>query len=171
MARLESPLLASSAAGRRCRLHSRSFAVYSRLFSVLLFSAACQLGWYEAEPAVQARDWRSLATMLLVVLATVALGGYLWRRPKPIFATDAGLEVGDGRKRRLIPWSRVIDIREMPSVRMHPFSHPRMWQVDLDHDERFDFCGTRHAREIVADFIERAERAGTASLGDDAAFA
>lgn len=158
MARLGSPLLASSAAARRCRLHSLSFAVYSRIFSVLLFGAACQLSWYGAAPAVQARDWQSLAKLLLVVLAIVAVARYLWRRPKPIFATEAGLEVGDGKKRRLIPWSRVFDIREMPSVRMHPFSHPRMWQVDLDHDERIDFCGTRHAREIVADFIERAER-------------
>jgi hypothetical protein len=96
--------------------------------------------------------------LLLVVLAIVALARYLWLRPKPIFATDAGLEVGAGKKRRLIPWSRVLDIREMPSVRMHPFSQPRLWQVDLDHEERFDFCGTRNAREIVAEYIERAEQ-------------
>jgi membrane protein YdbS with pleckstrin-like domain len=158
MARLETPLLASPSAARRRRLHSLSFAVHSRIFSVLLFIAACQLSWYEAEPAVQSGDWQSLAKLLFVVLAIVALAGYLWRRPKRIFATVDGLQVGDGKKRRLIPWSRVLDIREMPSVRMQPFLNPRMWQVDLDKDERFDFCGTRNARQIVAEFIERAER-------------
>lgn len=157
MARLTTSAFATEPARRR-RLHSWSFALYCRVFSSLLFIAATQLSWYETGRAVQSRDWQTLATLLLIVLAIAAVARYLWRRPKPIFATEAGLEVGHGRGQRLIPWSSVIDIREMPSVRMDPFSRPRMWQVDLDHDQRFDFCGTRDAREIVAEFIERAER-------------
>jgi len=55
-------------------------------------------------------------------------------------------------------WSRVIDVREMPPVRLQSFANPSMWQVDLDRGERFDFCGTRDARKNVAEYIERAER-------------
>ena len=33
-----------------------------------------------------------------------------------------------------------------------------MWQVDLDRGERFDFRGKRNARELVGEYVERAER-------------
>lgn len=158
MARVGISPLGSSNSGRRCRLHSRFFAFSCRASSLLLFGAVCQAVGYAVAPAAQSGDWRTLAKWLLVMLAMVMVARYLWRRPKPIFATDAGLEVGSGRERRLIPWSRVIDVREMPSVRMQTFSPPRMWQVDLVRHERFDFCGTPDAREIVAEYIERAER-------------
>ena len=158
MARVAISPLGSSNFGRRCRLHSRFFAFSCRASSLLLFGAACQAVSYAVAPAAQSGDWRGLATWLLVVLAMVMVARYLWRRPKPIFATDAGLQVGSGKECRLIPWSRVLDVREMPSVRMQTFARPRMWQVDLDHDERFDFCGTPDARQIVAEYIERAER-------------
>ena len=75
----------------------------------------------------------------------------------PQLATQAGLEIGAGKKRRLIPWSQVLDIREMPTVRFSWFSNPSMWQVDLDRDEQFDFCGTPKARQIVRKYIARAD--------------
>ena len=158
IARVGISQLGSSNSGRRCRLHSRFFAFSCRASSLLLFGAVCQAVSYAVAPAAQSGDWPAVAKWLLVVLATVMVARYLWRRPKPIFATDAGLEVGSGERRRLIPWSRVLDVREMPSVRMQTFSRPRMWQVDLDRDERFDFCGTPDARTIVAEYIGRAER-------------
>jgi hypothetical protein len=140
----------------RSRLHSRSFAIYSRMFSLMLFFAAGQVLWGEAELAAQSGAW-PLVKVLLVCFGILAVSRYLWIRPRPIFATKSGLLVGAGKKRRLIPWARVLDVREMPSVRMHPFSNPRMWQVDLDHDQRFDFCGVREAREIVIEYVKRAE--------------
>jgi len=143
---------------RRSRLHSRFFAFYCRVFSVLLFGGACQAVSYAVAPAARSGDWSALVQWLLVIVAMVMVARYLWRRPKPIFATDGGLEVGSRKERRLIPWSRVIEVREMPSVRMQTFSRPRMWQVDLDRGERFDFCGTPDARKIVAEYIKRAER-------------
>ena len=162
MARIGISLPRLSSSAPRYRLHSRFFAFYCRTFSVLLFGGACQLVSYAVAPAVQSRDWQALVTGTLVVFAIVIVARYLWRRPKPIFATDAGLEIRSGKERRLIPWSCVLDVREMPSVRMQTFSRPRMWQVDLDGDERFDFCGTPDARKIVAEFIERAERSSLA---------
>jgi hypothetical protein len=126
------------------------------MFALLLLVAACQLVWSEAEPAAQSGAWE-LAKVLLVCCGILALSRYLWLRPRPVFATRRGLEVGSGKKRRLIPWARVLDVREMPSVRMHPFSHPRMWQVDLDSNQRFDFCGVREARQIVTEYVKRAE--------------
>ena len=107
--------------GRR-RLHSRSFAIYSRMFALLLLVAACQLAWSEAWPVAQSGAWE-LAKVLLVCFGILALSRYLWLRPRPVFATRPGLEVGAGKKRRLIPWARVLDVREMPRSQ-HPFSHP-----------------------------------------------
>jgi hypothetical protein len=157
---------AYSTTATRCRLDSRSSAIYSRMLSAQLFVVVCLVGMFTGWLAVQARDWLSLERVLLVVLAGFFVARHLWRRPKQVFASESGLEFGDGNKRRLIPWSRVLDIREVPSVRVHPFRHPRLWQVDLDHEQSFDFCGTPHAREIVADFIERAERPPRQSAGD-----
>jgi hypothetical protein len=141
----------------RHRLHSRFFGLYSRLFSVLLCAGAFQLIWYRMTPAAHVESWADLAKGIPQLLAILLLARYLWRRPKPVFATKSGLEVGAGKQRRLIPWSRVLDVREMPAVRLSSFANPSLWQVDLDRDERFDFCGTREAREIVKEYIARAE--------------
>jgi hypothetical protein len=88
-----------------------------------------------------------------LMLAVVALA---WLRPRRIFATEDGLAVGSGKRTRLIPWSRVQDIRELPWIRFSPPWYPKMWQVDLD-DECFDFCGARNARQIVIEFAARAD--------------
>jgi hypothetical protein len=67
---------------------------------------------YAVTPAVQSRDGQALANALLIVFAICMVARYLCR-PKPIYATEASLEIGSGRGRRLIPWSRVVDVREM----------------------------------------------------------
>jgi hypothetical protein len=149
--------LTLAGAPRRARLHSRLFVIHCRVFSVILFIAACGLARFETGPAAQSGAW-PLAKALFVILAMLAVSRYIWRRPQPVFATKTGLEVGAGKRRRLIPWARVLDVREMPSVRMQTFLNPRMWQVDLDRNERFDFCGVRDAREIVSEYVKQAER-------------
>jgi hypothetical protein len=141
----------------RHRLDSRSSACFSRTFSVLLCVGAFQLLWYQTTPAAHVTSWSELAKSFPQAIAMLAVALYLWVRPKPIFATRDGLEVGAGKKRRLIPWSRVLDVREMPTVRFRAWSNPSAWQVDLDRDERFDFFGTPKARAIVKEYIARAE--------------
>lgn len=133
----------------RYRLHSRGFALYTRLSALLLLLGVAQIPRFDVP----------LATGICMALALFALACVVWFRSQPVFATRGGIEVGAGRKRRLIPWSRVIDVREVPWIRFSPPWYPKMWQVDLDGDERFDFCGTRKARQIVIEYVKRAERA------------
>jgi hypothetical protein len=140
----------------KLRLHSRGFTLATRAFSLLLL-----LGIYPWLTSVLAVTEvgsvpRTTVTSAFLVLVTVALAGWLWFRSKPVVATSAGLVLGSG-KPRLIPWSRVLDVREVPWT---PFSqpwYPKMWQVDLSGGESFDFCGIRTAREVVIDFVKRSE--------------
>ena len=137
--------LTGSHAPERRRLHSLGFALFTRLSSVLLALGALRL--MRSDTLLQGLAHLTLA-LLLVALA--------WFRPKPIFATQEGLALGSGKRKRLVPWSRVLDIRELPWIRFSPPWYPKMWQVDLDN-ERFDFCGVRNARQIVIEFVARAE--------------
>jgi len=129
-----------------CRLHSRGFAVFTRLAALLLvFSLVPRL------------SSESLFEAGVHVTLVVALAWLLWFRPKAVVATRAGLAVGSGERARLIPWSPVLDVREVPWIRVSPPWYPKMWQVDLDGDEHFDFCGVRKSREIVIEFVKRSE--------------
>jgi len=129
-----------------CRLHSRGFALFTRSISVLLV-----LSLFAIERS------ESLLEAGIHVALVLALVWLLWTRPKSVVATAEGLVVRSGRRQRFIPWARVLDIRELPWIRFNPPWYPKMWQVDLDDDEHFDFCGVRRAREIVAQFVERSE--------------
>ena len=133
----------------RCRLHSRGFALFTRLASGLLVLSLLPMVGGE-----------SLIETILHVGLVFALAWLLWFRSKPVFATRCGLAVGSGKRRQLIPWSRVLDVRELPWIRVSPPWYPRMWQVDLHGDQRFDFCGVRKAREIVIEFVRRSQAAG-----------
>jgi hypothetical protein len=126
------------------RLHSRGFALFTRLAALLLVLSL--LAQVHSEPLVEA----SFHVALVVTLAWL-----LWSRSKSVVATNGGLAVGSGKRIRLIPWSRVLDTRELPWIRASPPWYPKMWQVDLDNDEHFDFCGVRNAREIMAGFVKR----------------
>ncbi len=140
----------------RYRLHSRVYHLYLRSFALLLGGAGLFL-FGQAAYLEPSSDWRVWAKGVLCVLAQLAVACFVWSRPKRVFATADGLEINAGKKRRLIPWSRVLDVRELPWIRHSWSFYPRMWQVDLDRDERFDFCGTPRARLIVQDYIARAE--------------
>lgn len=150
--------LANADRGGRHRLHSRSFCLYTRAFALLLVVGACQVMRYEAAPAAQRGTLSAIGESTLHVLALLAVATYLWFRSKQVFATPAGLEVGSGKRLRVVPWSRVVDVREVPWIRFSLSWYPRMWQVDLDRNQRFDFCGTRRARDIVRQYVARAER-------------
>ena len=114
----------SDTPGRR-RLHSRGFALFTRVISVLLLLSLFRLVRFDSLGAAGAH------ITLVVVLTWLA-----WFRAKTVFATNDGLTVGSGKRMRLIPWSRVLDVRELPWIRVSPPWYPKMWQVDLDHDER-----------------------------------
>jgi hypothetical protein len=128
------------------RLHSRVFAVFTRVGSLLLLLSIVPL--LRSDSLVEAS---------IHVTLVLALAWLLWSRSKSVVATNDGLAVGVGKSTRLIPWSRVLDVRELPWIRFSPPWYPRMWQVDLDSDERFDFCGVRRTREIVLEFVKRSE--------------
>lgn len=123
----------------RRHLHSRGFWIFTRLSS-LLFALSLF-------PLLRSASLLQGLAHTALVLAVVA---FAWLRP-----TKEGLAVGSGKRTRLIPWSRVQDIRELPWIRFSPPWYPKMWQVDLDRD-RFDFCGVRNARQIVIEFVARA---------------
>ena len=128
------------------RLHSRVFTVFARSGSVLLLLSLF--------PLLRTQSLIAASIHGTLVLALVWL---LWSRPKSVFATNDGLAIGSGKSLRLIPWSRVLDVRELPWIRLSPPWYPKMWQVDLDDDQRFDFCGVRKTREIVIEFVKRRE--------------
>jgi hypothetical protein len=129
-----------------CRLHSRGFSLFTRLASLLLLGSLFPLLHSE-----------SVAEGSIHLALVLALAWLLWFRSKTVVATKDGLVVRSGRHSRSIPWSRVLDIRELPWIRVSPPWYPKMWQVDLVDDERFDFCGVRRAREIVIEFVKRSE--------------
>ncbi|HYQ42503.1 MAG TPA: hypothetical protein VER11_11045 [Polyangiaceae bacterium] len=128
----------------RCRLHSRSFVVFARVVSLLLLLSVFRL--LRSDSIIEASVHALLA---------LALAWLLWTRPKSIFATKHGLAIRSGKKTRLVPWASVLDVRELPWIRFNPPWYPKMWQVDLEGDERFDFCGVRNARQIVIAFVAR----------------
>jgi hypothetical protein len=129
-----------------CRLHSRGFALFTRLGSLLLLLSLFPL--VHSETLIEA----SIHVTLVLVLTWL-----LWFRAKSVVATKDGLAVGSGKRVRLIPWSRVLDVRELPWIRLSPPWYSKMWQIDLDNGERFDFCGVRKTREIVIEFVSRSE--------------
>ena len=153
MARFTLSSLTFADASGRCRLHTYSYTLLCRAFSLLLLGAAGQV----IAEATSAEHGLSFGKCLLIVTVQLALAAIVWFRPKRVVATEAGLEVGSGKKLRVIPWARVLDVRELPWHRLSPQWFSAMWQVDLDHDERFDFCGTLEARKIVREYIARAE--------------
>jgi len=140
-------------ASGRCRLHTYSYTLLCRAFSLLLVVGAGQL----IAHAISAEQGQSFAKYSLKLTALLALAAFVWFRPKRVVATEAGLEVGSGKQLRVIPWARVLDVRELPWHGFSPQWFSAMWQVDLDNDERFDFCGTLDAREVVREYIARAE--------------
>jgi len=129
-----------------CRLHSRGFALFARLGSLLLLLSLF--------PLVRSE---SIAEASIHVTLVLALAWLLWFRSKRVYATSNGLAVGSGKRMRLIPWARVLDVRELPWIRVSPPWYPKMWQIDLDDDQAFDFCGVRKTREIVIEFVERSQ--------------
>ena len=88
---------------------------------------------------------------MLVLLAFMYM---MWFRRK-VVATAAGLEVGSGKRRRIIPWPEVVDVREQPWIRFSQPWSPKMWQVDLLRGKAFDFVGVQSSQKIVAAFIQR----------------
>lgn len=126
------------------RLHSRGFTFFTRLASLFLVLSLF----------VRVRSESLLEASIHGALG-LAVAWLLWSRSKSVIATNNGLAVRCGKHTRLIPWSRVLDVRELPWIRVNPPWYPKMWQVDLDNDERFDFCGVRNAREIVTEFVKR----------------
>jgi hypothetical protein len=146
------------------RLHSRGFTLFTRSFSLLLLLGIYP--WLNSVVVVAEIGSVLKKTVIsaLLVLMTVALASWLWFRSKPVIATLAGLQVGSGRT-HLVPWSRVLDVREVPWIPFSPPWYPKMWQVDLSRGGSFDFCGIRTAREVVIEFVERSEAGRTRRPG------
>ena len=137
----------------RIRLHSLSMLVLARVFAVLLAASMVRVVQEQAGALARVGAARAVGEGVLHVLLLALLVWLLWFR-RQVIATRAGLEVAKGKQRRLIPWSQVVDIRELPWLRQNPPWQPRMWQVDLLGGESVDFIGVRNAREIVASFIQ-----------------
>ena len=136
----------------RVRLHSLGMSFFARVIAALLAGSIVQVIIAQAEAMVQVGVARAIGEGALHVVLLALIVPLLWFRRK-VYATSAGLEIATFKKRRVIPWAQVIDIRELPWIRQSPPWYPKMWQVDLTDGEAFDFAGVRQAREIVASFI------------------
>jgi hypothetical protein len=145
------PMLVSP---ERCRLHSLSFLLLARVFALLLGINIYQVVGSAIEGAPKLGLVRVLAEGTVHVALLTALISMLWFR-RTVVATAAGLEVGRGWQRRVIAWSHVVDVRELPWIRLNPPWYPKMWQVDAQHGKSFDFIGVRQAREIMTAFKGR----------------
>jgi hypothetical protein len=126
-----------------------------RVFALLMVYGIFQAFLDVADPIRQAPGALLWGAAKILLLSAVGLT--LWFRVRDITATSKGLEVGSGRSVRQIPWGRVVDVREMPWMRFSPPWYPKMFQVDLRGGEAFDFVGVRDSREIVRQFVARAE--------------
>ena len=142
------------APARRQRLHSLSALLLARVFALLLAVNVQQVISMAIEATPKLGLWRVISESVVHIACLLALIALLWFRRK-VIATSAGLAVGRGFRLHMIPWQRVIDIREQPWVRISSFWSPTMWQVDLADGKSFDFAGVARAREIVTEFIQR----------------
>jgi hypothetical protein len=138
----------------RQRLHSLTFHWLRRTFAVLLAADALRacLGLW-SEPPV---GWRALSTVLHVG-TFLLLALILWFRGRTVFATDYGLELVSGGVTRVVPWPRLIDLRETPWMTLHPPWYPKLYQLDLLDDESLDFIDRRNAVTIVRAAQQRAK--------------
>jgi hypothetical protein len=137
---------------QRHALHSITYYWLVRLFAVvLLLDAARVVGnqLFETQLAKAPLNAALHAGAFLLVAC------FVWFRSKKVFATDIGLELSSGRSVRLIPWERVIDLREMPWMTLHPPWYPKLYQLDLADGRSLDFIGRRDACTIVADLASR----------------
>lgn len=130
----------------RRRLHSVTFLWLMRLFAVLLAWRAGTVLWAQLGGAVptvtqSGSVWHAGAFLLFA--------GVLWHRARRVFAVPEGVELITGRKRRVIPWAEVGEIRELPLMWLHPPWYPRHFQLDLTRGESLEFFGRRKAHEIL----------------------
>jgi hypothetical protein len=135
----------------RCRLHSFSFLLFSRIFACLLVFCLYQYIVSAVEAVPREGLLRVLVESAGVVALFFAIICLLWSRPR-VVATSAGLQITRGRKRRIVPWDQVFDIRELPWIRVNPPWYPKMWQVDFVKGRSLDFIGVRQAPAIVRAF-------------------
>jgi len=145
-------------ASDRCRLDSLGFALLARLLSVLFLLGIPGVVQFDIASATPHRVWGATIEDAVLALALLAMAWFLWQVPKRVLATRDGLLLGKNKKTRLIPWPRVLDVRELPWIRTSPPWYPKRFQVDLQGDQRFDFVGRRDSREIVIQFVKRSEQ-------------
>ena len=136
----------------RHRLHSLGYKWFARAFALLLCANSFRLYHREVQVAAERGLTHALIEGLLLALLLGLATLAAWTACPPVVATRAGLEVGNGKALRLIPWDRVHDVREMPWIRRSPPWYPKRFQVDLEGGEAFEFVGDRRSREIVLEF-------------------
>jgi len=135
-------------AGRRT-LHSWPYWVLSRYFVLAPGGLMAKMAYQTAREHGIAALGPFVFPELLVVLIALVI-----RLSTPrVYATNAGMEVRHGFfKCRLIPWSRVGAVSELPWLRSSPPWQPKMWQVDFEHAPSITFIGKRKVPKIVTSF-------------------
>jgi hypothetical protein len=142
----------STLASRRT-LHSWPYWVMSRYFVLAPGGLMAQMGYQEAHAYGSAALGKYVFPALLVVFIALVI-----RTSTPrVYATSAGMEVRHGFfKCRLIPWSHVRAVSELPWIRSSPPWQPKMWQIDFEHAPTISFIGKRKVPKIVATFQSEA---------------
>jgi hypothetical protein len=142
----------STRASRRT-LHSWPYWLLSRYFVLAPGGLMAKMGYREAHAYGIATLGKYVFPALLVVFIALVI-----RMSTPrVYASSAGLEVRHGLfKGRLIPWSRVRAVSELPWIRCSPAWQPKMWQIDFERAPTISFVGKRKVPKIVATFQDEA---------------
>lgn len=140
---------AQRAMSARQTLHSWPYWALSRYFVLAPGALLARMGYLTARAqGITALGPYVFPALLIVFIALV------FRISTPrVYATHAGMEVRHGFfKCRLIPWSRVRAVAELPWLRASPPWQPKMWQVDFEHAPTISFIGKRKVPKLVARF-------------------
>ncbi|HEX3852988.1 MAG TPA: hypothetical protein VHW01_18625 [Polyangiaceae bacterium] len=145
----------------RRTLHSWPYWVLSRYFVLMPAGLMAKMGYQEA----RANGISALGPYVFPALLVVFIALVIRLSTPRVYATNAGMEVRHGFfKCRLIPWSRVRAVSELPWIRYSTPWQPKMWQIDFEHAPTVSFIGKRKVPKIVATFQNEAP-AGHSSSG------
>lgn len=130
----------------RRRLHSLLWRYQARIFALLLVGDAARVLYSLLfRTSIVPRP----ASGWLEAMAFLLAGYLLWFRSRQWFATNVGIEIRSPNAVRVVPWSTITDLRDVPMTWLEAPWYPRRVEVVVASGDVLEFVGRRNAREIA----------------------